>query len=134
MRMKIFEGIIVSVGMKNTAVVEVFRKTPHPLYKKLIKKSKKIKADTSSVEPVVGNIVRITETRPISKDKYFKILEIVGSKQIKKLSAGDILSDSEVARKVLNKKPETPTFAKALAGKQKTIKRTVRKTVKKEEK
>ena len=82
--MKIFEGIIVSTGMKNTAVVEIYRRTPHTLYKKLIKRSKKFKVDNGGFEDaVVGTTVRIVETRPISKDKYFKIIEIVGSKQIK---------------------------------------------------
>ena len=82
--MKIFEGIIVSTGMKNTAVVQIYRRTPHTLYKKLIKRSKKFKVDNGGFEDaVVGTTVRIVETRPISKDKYFKIIEIVGSKQIK---------------------------------------------------
>lgn len=77
--MKILEGIIVSTGMNKTIVVEVTRKTPHPLYKKLIKRSKKYKVDNSGFEDItVGSVVRITETRPISKDKYFKVSEILG--------------------------------------------------------
>lgn len=79
--MKIFEGIVVSVSMNNTVVVEVFRRTPHPLYKKLIKRSTKLKADTAGQTVAVGNTVRITETRPISKDKYFKISHIMGVKE-----------------------------------------------------
>ena len=81
--MKIFEGIVVSISMNNTAVIEVSRRTPHPLYKKLIRRSKKLKADTLGQTVIVGNTVRITETRPISKDKYFKITQIIGSRHIK---------------------------------------------------
>ncbi|MBI4097779.1 MAG: 30S ribosomal protein S17 [Candidatus Levybacteria bacterium] len=83
--MKIFEGIVVSIGMNKTAVVEVSRRTPHPLYRKLIRRSKKIKADVADFNPVVGNQVKIVETRPISKDKYFKIMSITGVKQVKKI-------------------------------------------------
>ena len=83
--MKIFEGIVISIGMNKTAIVEVSRRTPHPLYKKLIKRSKKYKADSAGFTPVIGNLVKIIETRPISKDKYFKILIISGVKQLKKI-------------------------------------------------
>lgn len=76
--MKVFEGIVVSIGMNKTVVVEVFRRTPHPLYRKLIKRSKKLKADNAGFEELeVGNRVRIIETRPISKDKYFRVSEIL---------------------------------------------------------
>jgi small subunit ribosomal protein S17 len=72
--MKTFEGTIVSVKSQNTAVVEIVRKTPHPLYKKLMKRSKKFKADYSGMELSVGQKVTIVETRPISKGKFFKVL------------------------------------------------------------
>ena len=76
--MKVFEGIVTSVGMNKTVVVEVTRRTPHPLYKKLIKRSKKYKADNAEFENVgLGSRVRIVETKPISKDKYFKISQIL---------------------------------------------------------
>jgi len=74
---KIFEGVVVSLKMQKTAVVLVTRVIPHPIYKKLIKKDRKIKADTSSFELGVGDRVRIGETRPISKLKHFKILEVL---------------------------------------------------------
>jgi small subunit ribosomal protein S17 len=78
--MKIFEGLVVSKDKNNTAVVEITRRTPHPLYKKLIRLSKKLKADTTGFEIEIGNKVKIVETRPISKSKYFKIMEVVGQK------------------------------------------------------
>ncbi len=64
-------GIVVSNSMQNTIVVEVVRRTPHPLYKKLIKRSKKIKADTNGKQVEVGTRVIIAETKPLSKDKHF---------------------------------------------------------------
>lgn len=77
--MKIFEGKVISIGMQKTVVVEVFRTTPHPLYKKLVKLSKKFKVDNTGFENIqVGSFVRIIETKPISKNKYFKIAGIVG--------------------------------------------------------
>lgn len=82
--MKIFEGIVVSGGKDKTVVVEVSRRTPHPLYRKLMRLSKKLKTDTGEFEVMIGNKVKIGETRPMSKDKYFKILEIIPEKHVKK--------------------------------------------------
>jgi len=73
---KILEGKIVSLKMGNTAVVEVTRKVTHPLYKKLLKRSKRYKADINGITLFLGNSVKIVSTRPISKDKHFKILEV----------------------------------------------------------
>lgn len=73
--MKIFEGVVVALKMNNTAIVEITRRTPHPLYGKLIKRSKKYKVDVTGAEIAVGQTVKIVETRPISKDKYFKVME-----------------------------------------------------------
>jgi len=60
-----------------TPIVEVVRRTPHPLYKKLMKRSKRFKVDSSNFELSMGQRVRIEETRPLSKDKYFKISGLV---------------------------------------------------------
>lgn len=76
---KTLNGIVTSIGMKNTAVVEVFRRVPHPLYKKLLKRSKKYKVDTEGKEVSVGDFVQISETRPISKDKHFKLTRVITS-------------------------------------------------------
>ena len=101
--MKVFEGIIISVGMNKTVVVEVSRRTPHPLYRKLIKRSKKLKADNAGFEELeVGNRVKITETRPISKDKYFRVSQILTG------SAAPVKKDETVAEEILEKpKPKT---------------------------
>ena len=79
--MRLLEGKVVSVGMNKTVIVEVSRKTPHPLYRKLIKKSKKYKVDTNEMEVLLNDLVKIQETKPISKDKHFKIAEVLKKKK-----------------------------------------------------
>lgn len=74
---KIFDGVIVSLKMKNTAIVSITRRFPHPLYKKLIKKNNRVNVDLSTFLPVVGDIVKIVETKPLSKTKHFKIMEVI---------------------------------------------------------
>jgi small subunit ribosomal protein S17 len=81
---KVFTGKVVSTKMQNTVVVEVTRLFPHKLYKKLLKRSKQFKADTAGLDVVVGNRVKIAETKPLSKDKYFKVLEVIKLKGVKK--------------------------------------------------
>lgn len=76
---KTLKGFVTSVGMKNTAVVEVFRQVPHPLYKKLLKRSKKYKIETGDASLSVGDFVVIEETKPLSKDKYFKFASVITS-------------------------------------------------------
>jgi small subunit ribosomal protein S17 len=71
---KTLKGTVVSVKMKDTVVVEVTRKTPHPLYKKLMTKSKKFKVGTNGQSVSVGDVVTIQETRQMAKDKYFKLV------------------------------------------------------------
>lgn len=74
---KILEGIITSIKMQRTAVVSISRRYPHPLYKKLIKRERKIMADTAGFAPNIGDRVKIAETSPISKAKHFKIMEVI---------------------------------------------------------
>jgi small subunit ribosomal protein S17 len=72
---KILFGKVVSAKMKNTAIVEVSRLVPHPLYKKLLKRSKKYKIPTNGQELKIGQAVKIIETKPVSKDKHFALLQ-----------------------------------------------------------
>ena len=74
---KILEGVVVSLKMQNTAVVQVSRVTPHPLYKRLIKRDRRIKADTTLFKLTVGDRVKISQTKSISKQKAFKITEVM---------------------------------------------------------
>ena len=77
---KVLVGKVVSTKMQGTVLVEVIRRTPHKLYKKLLKRSKKYKVDPNGLEPVLGNTVKIEETKPVSKDKHFKLVEIENKK------------------------------------------------------
>ena len=77
---KILTGKVVSIKMQNTAVVEISRRVPHPLYKKLLKKSKHFNVDTAGKTVEIGNEVRIVETKPVSKTKYFAVKEVITKK------------------------------------------------------
>ena len=78
---KVLKGIVTSTSMKNTIVVEITRRVPHPLYKKLLKKSNSFKVDTDGKTVSVGDTVAIVETKPMSKDKHFKVSEIIMKKE-----------------------------------------------------
>ncbi|AGB40210.1 30S ribosomal protein S17 [Halobacteroides halobius DSM 5150] len=70
-------GMVVSDKMDKTVVVAVERKKQHPLYKRVIKRTSKFKAHDENNECNEGDKVRITETRPISKNKNWKVAEII---------------------------------------------------------
>ena len=80
---KILNGVVVSVKMQKTAVVEVSRKKQHPLYKKLLTKSKRYKADMGKFSVSLGDLVKIGETKPISKGKNFEIISVSNKKDAK---------------------------------------------------
>lgn len=71
---KQLSGVVVSNKMKDTVVVAVTRYVKHHKYKKYIKRIKKYKADDKGNTLNIGDKVRIEETRPISKDKSFKVV------------------------------------------------------------
>lgn len=75
MAKKILKGKVVSDKMQKTAVVEVQRFFKHLKYKKYIKHSKKYKAHDENKEYKTGDEVLMEETRPISKDKHFRIIK-----------------------------------------------------------
>lgn len=77
---KIFVGEVVSTKMQKTVVVRVERKFTHPLYKKVVKRHKKFKAHNEKFDLKEGDIVKIKETRPISKTKHFEVIEVVKKK------------------------------------------------------
>ena len=70
-------GKVVSAKMENTVSVEVARMIAHPIYKKRIKKHKKFLSHVSEIMPKLGDVVRITATRPISKNKRWRVSEIL---------------------------------------------------------
>lgn len=73
-------GIVVSDKMEKTAVVKVDRLVKHPVYNKYIKRSAKYKAHDEENNAKIGDKVLIVETRPLSKDKRWKIRQIIESK------------------------------------------------------
>jgi small subunit ribosomal protein S17 len=76
-RRKTREGTVVSNAMDKTVVVSVDRVMRHPLYGKTLKRSKKFKAHDEENRCLVGDLVRIRETRPLSKDKNWVVEEIL---------------------------------------------------------
>jgi len=70
-------GIVVSDKMDKTIVVAIVRKSTHPLYGKTVTLTKKYKAHDEENVAKVGDKVEITETRPISKDKRWRLVEVI---------------------------------------------------------
>jgi small subunit ribosomal protein S17 len=76
-RRKVRTGIVISDGMDKTVVVRIDRSVRHPLYDKTVRRSKKLAAHDESNEAHVGDRVRVVETRPLSKTKRWRLVEIV---------------------------------------------------------
>ncbi|AYE37566.1 30S ribosomal protein S17 [Companilactobacillus zhachilii] len=76
-RRKVYQGRVVSDKMDKTIVVVVETTKQHPVYGKRVRYSKKYYVQDDNNEAKVGDIVRIMETRPLSKTKRFRLLEIV---------------------------------------------------------
>jgi small subunit ribosomal protein S17 len=74
---KVRQGYVVSDKMDKTIVVEVQRRTTHPLYGKTVTRSEKYHAHDESNDVKVGDLVRIVETRPLSKKKRWRLLDVV---------------------------------------------------------
>lgn len=70
-------GTVVSDKMDKTIVVAIVDNVSHPLYKKIIKRTVKFKAHDENNEAKIGDRVKIMETRPLSKDKRWRLVEIV---------------------------------------------------------
>ncbi len=74
------QGIVVSDKMDKTIVVRVDRKVKHPIYKKVMKRSVKFKVHDEKNEAKTGDVVKIMPTRPISKGKRYRLIEVVEKK------------------------------------------------------
>lgn len=74
---RILEGVVISDKMQKTITVKVSRVFWHPLYKKNITRAKKYKVHDEKEEAKVGDRVKIIEARPLSKDKHFRLLEVL---------------------------------------------------------
>ncbi|HEY4517372.1 MAG TPA: 30S ribosomal protein S17 [Candidatus Paceibacterota bacterium] len=71
---KVFQGTVVSDKMKDTVIVLVERYVKHPTYKKYLRRTKRFQAHDSGNVHKVGEKVQIEETRPLSKNKHFRVL------------------------------------------------------------
>ena len=70
-------GVVVSDKMEKTIVVEIRTRVKHPLYGKIMNRTEKFKAHDENNECGIGDTVRIMETRPLSKDKRWRLVKIV---------------------------------------------------------
>ena len=74
---KVREGFVVSDKMQKTVVVALERRVAHPIYGKMITRTSRVKAHDEENSAKTGDRVRIMETRPLSKDKRWRLVEIV---------------------------------------------------------
>ena len=74
---KVRTGQVVSDKMQKTVVVAIERRVPHPVYGKMVTRTKRLKAHDEENAAKTGDTVRIMETRPMSKDKRWRLVEIV---------------------------------------------------------
>ena len=74
---KTMTGVVVSSKMDKTVVVKVERKFAHPVFKKVVKTTKKYKVQAERNECVEGDFIRIQETRPLSKEKRWRLMGVV---------------------------------------------------------
>jgi small subunit ribosomal protein S17 len=70
-------GLVVSDKMQKTVVVAIERRVPHPVYGKMVTRTRRLKAHDEENSAKVGDTVRIVETRPLSKDKRWRVVEIM---------------------------------------------------------
>lgn len=70
-------GLVVSDKMQKTVVVAIERRVPHPVYGKMMTRTTRLKAHDEENSAKAGDMVRIMETRPMSKDKRWRLVEIV---------------------------------------------------------
>lgn len=76
-RLRVLAGTVVSDRMDKTIVVLVSSQKRHPMYEKYIRRSKRVKAHDADNDCTVGDRVRVVESRPLSRDKRWRLLEIV---------------------------------------------------------
>jgi small subunit ribosomal protein S17 len=74
---KVRVGRVVSDRMDKTVVVQISHRKSHPLYKKVVQRRERFKAHDETNECKVGDLVRIMETRPLSKEKHWRVVEVV---------------------------------------------------------
>jgi len=83
-------GQVVSTKMAKTIVVEVSRRVPHPLYRRVVTKRKKFYAHDETGQAKAGDRVRIVETRPLSRLKRWRLAEVIWRAQQVKIEPGEV--------------------------------------------
>ena len=94
-RRKTLVGIVVSNKMDKTAVVAVERRVRHPLYKKIVRRTKRYKAHDAANSSSLGDVVRITETRPLSKEKRWRIAQVLVKGNVAEVAPREIGAPEE---------------------------------------
>jgi small subunit ribosomal protein S17 len=107
-RRKTLVGVVVSNKMDKTAVVSVERRHPHPLYRKIIRTTKRYKAHDPNNAAQLGDVVRLEETRPLSKEKRWRIAETMTRGNVADIAPRDIGAPVEP-------EAETPAVATPVA-------------------
>ena len=74
---QVLQGVVASDKMDKTIVVEIMMRKLHPLYKKYVTRSKKVKAHDETNDAHIGDTVRVEECRPRSRDKRWRLIEVV---------------------------------------------------------
>ena len=87
---KIRLGRVVSDKMNKTVVVAVESRRRHPLYKKIVRRTVKFKAHDEASACKIGDMVRIVETRPLSKDKRWRVAEIMSRREVAEVQPQEI--------------------------------------------
>ena len=105
-RHKVRVGRVVSHKMQKTVVVEVHWKQPHPKYKKLVNKITRLKVHDEKQETKVGDLVRIVEGRPLSKEKRWRLSEVLKRGQIAELKPAEI-EETTLAELAAKQRPVT---------------------------
>lgn len=135
---KILTGTVVSNKMTKTIVVDVQRRFQHPRFKKIINIHKKFKVHVEDGTVKVGDIVKIKETRPISKDKHFILVTNSVVEESKTRVSGEQKEVQKPVKKASEKikkpaKVETASEVKIPAAK-KTVKKVAKKTTTRKQK
>jgi small subunit ribosomal protein S17 len=95
-RRKVRIGRVVSDKMDKTVIVAYGWSTPHPIYKKAMRRETRFMTHDSENQAKLGDVVRIVESRPISKTKRWKLAEILSSREIAELQPEEIQVDESV--------------------------------------
>ena len=76
-RRKVRTGVVVSDGMDKTVMVQIDRQVKHSRYEKIVRRSSKLAAHDDTNDARVGDTVRVMETRPLSKTKRWRVVEVI---------------------------------------------------------